>query len=125
VPNDVRCRSTLAAIEREEWGVAWFRRRREPGRTSGRPASPEDLEYLAGFVQSRRGVEAFIEPRTTVTETTVLLVAHDGEWTRRRIDSPESARRFAHQLSMPIYDVRLVGYPQRMRDYNARQKKLG
>jgi hypothetical protein len=102
--------------------VAWFRRRREPGRTNGRPANRADLEHLAEFVRSRQGVEAFIEPRTTVTETTVLLVAHDGEWTRRRIDSPETARRLAHQLSMPIYDVRLMGYPQRMRDYNERQK---
>jgi len=100
-----------------------FRRRRPPGRTSARPADRADLEHLAEFVRSRRGVEAFIEPRTTVTETTVLLVAHDGEWTRRRIDSPESARRFAHQLSMPIYDIRLMGYPQRMRDYNERQKR--
>jgi hypothetical protein len=103
--------------------VAWFRRRREPGGTSGRPAERADLDHLADFVRSRRGVEAFIEPRTTVTETTVLLVAHDGEWTRRRIDSPETARRLAHQLSMPIYDVRLMGYPQRMRDYNERQKR--
>ena len=103
--------------------MAWFRRRRAPGRTSGRLADPVDLEHLAGFVRSRRGVEAFIEPRTTVTETTVLLVAHDGEWTRRRVDSPETARRFAHQLSMPIYDIRLMGYPQRMRDYNERQKR--
>ncbi|GAA2465311.1 hypothetical protein GCM10010435_38230 [Winogradskya consettensis] len=103
--------------------MAWFRRRREPSRTSGRLANREDLEYLTEFVRSRRGVEAFIEPRTTVTETTILLIAHDGEWTRRRIDSPENARRFAHQLAMPIYDIRLMGYPQRMRDYNARQKR--
>src|SRR3954471_11806530 len=123
VPHDVRCRSTLAALEREERHVAWFRRRQEPGRTTGRPADRADLEHLAEFVRSRRGVEAFIEPRTTVTETTVLLVAHDGEWPGRRIDSPEGPRRFAHQLSMPIYDVRLMGYPRRMRDYNARQKK--
>ena len=82
-----------------------------------------DLEHLKQFVSTRKGVEAFVEPRTTVTETTVLLVAHDGEWTRRRIESPEIARRFAHQLSLPIYDVRLLGYPQRMRDYNARQKR--
>ncbi len=103
--------------------MAWFRRRREPGRTIGRPVDRADLEYLAEFVRSHRGVEAFIEPRTTVTETTVLLVAHDGEWTRRRIESPEIARRFAHQLALPIYDVRLLGYPQRMRDFNARQKR--
>ncbi|GAA4599631.1 hypothetical protein BJY16_003142 [Actinoplanes octamycinicus] len=74
-------------------------------------------------MRSRTGVEAFIEPRTTVTETTVLLVAHDGEWTRRRIESPEVARRFAHKLSLPIYDVRLLGYPQRMRDFNERRKR--
>ena len=104
--------------------MAWFRRRRtEPGRGARRQADRGDLDHLAEFVRSRRGVEAFIEPRTTVTETTMLLVAHDGEWTRRRVDSPEAARRFAHQLSMPIYDVRLMGYPQRMRDYNERRKR--
>ena len=103
--------------------MAWFRRRPKPGRASGRPVDRADLEHLTEFVRSRRGVEAFIEPRTTVTETTVLLVAHDGEWTRRRIESPEIARRFAHQLALPIYDVRLLGYPQRMRDYNERQKR--
>jgi hypothetical protein len=84
----------------------------------------EDLDHLETFVRSRRGVEAFIEPRTTVTETTVMLIAHDGEWTRRRIDGPEGARRFAHRLNIPIYDVRLTGYPQRMRDYNERRKRL-
>ena len=30
------------------------------------------------------GVEAFVEPKTTVTDLTVVLVAGDGEWTRRR-----------------------------------------
>ena len=52
-----------------------------------------------------------------------MLIAHDGEWTRRRIDGPEGARRFAHRLAIPIYDVRLVGYPQRMRDFNERRKR--
>nr|WP_232534351.1 hypothetical protein [Plantactinospora sp. KBS50] len=86
------------------------------------PARSEDLDHLERFVRSRRGVEAFVEPRTTVTETTVILIAADGEWTRRRIDGPDGARRFAHRLAIPVYDVRLVGYPQRMRDYNARRR---
>ena len=69
--------------------MAWFRRRKQVGRgTGGRPANRADLEHLAEFVRSRRGVEAFVEPQTTVTETTVMLIAHDGEWTRRRIDVP-------------------------------------
>jgi hypothetical protein len=66
-------------------------------------------------------VEALIEPRTTVTETTVILIAHDGEWTRRRVATPNDARRLGHRLGIPVYDVALVGYPQRMRDYNARR----
>jgi hypothetical protein len=104
--------------------VALFRRRKRAGASPGdRPANRADIEHLEQFVRSRRGVEAFIEPRTTVTETTIMLIAHDGEWTRRRIDGPEGARRFAHRLGIPVYDVALVGYPQRMRDYNERRKR--
>jgi len=88
-----------------------------------RGADRAALEHLAEFVRSRRGVEGFIEPRTTVTQTTLLLIAHDGEWTRRRVASPEAARQFAHRMAMPIYDIALVGYPQRMRDYNERKKR--
>jgi hypothetical protein len=104
--------------------VAWFRRRgKSSGGTGDRPANRADVDYLEQFVRSRRGVEAFVEPRTTVTETTILLVAYDGEWTRRRIDGPDGARRFGHRLGIPVYDVNLVGYPQRMRDYNERRKQ--
>ncbi|MEV0723254.1 hypothetical protein AB0I37_10825 [Micromonospora purpureochromogenes] len=101
-----------------------FRRRKQTGAVSrGRPADRADLDHLENFVRTRRGVEAYIEPRTTVTETTVILIADDGEWTRRRVDGPEGARRFAHRLAIPVYDVRLMGYPQRMRDYNERRKR--
>ncbi|MBB4961066.1 hypothetical protein [Micromonospora polyrhachis] len=104
--------------------MAWFRRRKKAGAAAGdRPANRADLDHLEQFVRSRRGVEAFIEPRTAVTETTVMLVAHDGEWTRRRIDGPDAARRFAHRLAIPVYDVGLVGYPQRWRDFNERRKR--
>ncbi|HEX7746827.1 MAG TPA: hypothetical protein VF462_16405 [Micromonosporaceae bacterium] len=104
--------------------MAWFRRgKRASGRPAERPANRDDLDHLEQFVSSRRGVEAFIEPRTTVTDTTILLIAHDGEWTRRRIDGPAGARRFAHRMAIPIYDVALVGYPQRMRDFNERRKR--
>lgn len=104
--------------------MAWFRRRKQGvGAAGDRIANRGDFAHLEEFVRSRRGVEAFIEPRTTVTETTVMLIAYDGEWTRRRVDSPEGARRFAHKMAIPIYDVRLVGYPQRMRDFNERRKR--
>ena len=81
-------------------------------------------DYLRDWARSHMGVEAFVEPRTTVTETTVLLVAADGEWTRRRIAGPDAARKLARRLAIPVYDVQLVGYPQRMRDHDARQRIL-
>lgn len=72
----------------------------------------------------RRGVEVFVEPRTAVTGTTMLLVAHDGEFTRRPIASPAAAAAFARQHTLPIYEAAVVGYPQRMRDYSRKQTIL-
>jgi hypothetical protein len=55
-------------------------------RFRGRPADAEDdVRYLQNWVAGHVGVEAFVEPRTTVTDVTVVLVAADGEWTRRLI----------------------------------------
>ena len=99
------------------------RRRRRPG-AGPRGAQDADTQHLRAWAAARQGVEAFVEPRTTVTATTVVLVAHDGEWTRRRVAGPDAAHKFARSLRMPIYDVALVGYPKRMRDYDARQKVL-
>jgi len=104
--------------------VALFRRRRNrPGTL--RTANSADLEHLTSFSVSRAGVEAFLEPRTAVTDTTVVLVAATGEWTRRRVPGPEGARDFARRNSIPLYDVAAVGYPQRMRDWTARRKANG
>ena len=102
--------------------MALFRGRHEAVGAARRATSLADLEHLERFVQTRQGVEALIEPRTNVTETTVILIAHDGEWTRRRVGTPDHGRRLGHRLGIPVYDVALVGYPQRMRDYNARRK---
>jgi hypothetical protein len=96
--------------------------RRRPGTT--RTASNSDADYLEQWAASHRGVEAFVEPRTTVTETTVVLVAHDGEWTRRRVEGHDGARRLGKRLRIPIYDAAQMGYPQRMRDYTTRQRIL-
>lgn len=100
-----------------------FRRKSRPGVL--RTSSNQDTSHLAQWAASRHGVEAYVEPKTTVTETTVVLVAHDGEWTRRRVASPDAARSFARKLGMPIYDAGIVGYPKRMRDYSARKKAAG
>ena len=99
--------------------MALFRRRR-PGTT--RRADSDDVAHLQAFATSRTGVEAFVEPRTAITETTVVLVASSGEWTRRRVDGPTGAAELGKRLAIPVYDVGIVGYPQRMREWNERRK---
>ena len=104
--------------------MARWRRRKKPAQAPGsldRAADKGDLAHLEEFARTKRGVEGFVEPRTAMTGTTVVLVAHDGEWTRRRIASPDAARELGKKLSMPVYDAAVVGYPQRMRDWNARR----
>jgi len=91
--------------------------------TLDRGSQRADLSHLEQFVASRRGVEGYVEPRTAVTETTIVLVAADGEWTRRRIDGPEIARKLSRDLAIPVYDAQVTGYPQRMRDWSARRKE--
>ena len=90
--------------------------------TLDRGSQKADLAHLERFVATRRGVEGYVEPRTAVTETTIVLVAADGEWTRRRIDGPDVARRLSRELTIPVYDAQVTGYPQRMRDWSARRK---
>ncbi|MGH8869418.1 MAG: oxidoreductase [Actinomycetes bacterium] len=100
--------------------MRWFRRRSRPGTL--RTADQGDTRHLEEFARSRQGVEAFVEPRTTVTETTVVFVATTGEWTRRRVAGPRAAHDLAGKLGIPCYDAAVVGYPQRMREWNRRQQ---
>ena len=88
-----------------------------------RTSDTADQAHLTEFVQTRRGVEGFVEPRTAVSDVTVLLVAHDGEWTRRRVPSVEWAHTFANSNGIPSYDAAVVGYPDRMREFNRRRKQ--
>jgi hypothetical protein len=88
-----------------------------------RAADKVDEQHLHDWVGSHRGVEGFVEPRTAVSEVTLLLVAHDGEWTRRRVPGVKWAHDFCNRHQVPSYDAAVVGIPQRMRDYNARVRK--
>jgi hypothetical protein len=102
-------------------------RRTRGGRVASmdREATSEDLDALREFARTRPGVEFFVEPETMVTDTTAMAVAADGEWIRRRVGSPQVIRKVAKQLGVPVYDVQIVGYPDRMRAYNARLKAAG
>ena len=95
------------------------------GPTTVRPSDAVDEAHLHAFATSRTGVEGFVEPRTAVTDVTLMLVASDGEWTRRRVPSVDWAHRFANSHGIPSYDAAVVGYPARMREWNKRQKESG
>jgi len=100
-----------------------FRRASRPGVT--RTAADADTAYLEAFAASRRGVEGFVEPQTMTTSTTLVLVAGDGEWARRRVESSKAAFDLGRRLGIPVYDVAATGYPQRMRDWTAARKAAG
>ena len=90
---------------------------------SPREAQAATLGHLTEFARTRVGVEAYIEPVTNVTQTTMVLIAVTGEWTRRRGPDARAARDIAGKLGIPVYDVQLTGYPQRMRAWSARQRR--
>ena len=100
-----------------------LRQRDRPGVV--RSAGSADLDHLRAWAGSRRGVEGFVEPRTSTTSTTLVLVASDGEWTRRRVDSTRAAFAFGARTGIPVYDVAAVGYPPRMREWTAKRKAAG
>ncbi|MGI8532652.1 MAG: oxidoreductase [Geodermatophilaceae bacterium] len=82
-------------------------------------------KHLLEFVHNHQGVEAYLEPKTAVTEMTVVLVAADGEWTRRRVASADVVRKFGNKLGVPVYDVEAVGYPEKMREWTRKRKEAG
>ena len=98
-------------------------RKPRPGVT--RVAADGDIAHLEAFAASRTGVEGFVEPQTNTTATTLVFVARDGEWTRRRVASPKAAFDLGRRLGLPVYDVAATGYPSRMREWTAARKAAG
>ena len=112
----------------------WARIRGAGARSSPRGARPasgaptrEQVQaataHLRAFVAANRGVEMYVEPRTSVTPTTVVLVATSGAWTRRRVSDPRAAAALARELGVPAYDVQQTGYPARMREWTSQQRR--
>lgn len=106
----------------------WLRGRpsAKAGKVDG-PTMAVDLpavrSHFEQFVRTRRGVEAFVEPATNVSAQSVVLVATDGEWTRRAVGTRKAGFEIAQALGIPVYDVLLVGYPSRMREWSSRQRR--
>lgn len=88
--------------------------------------SKEDLAvtlgYLDNFVASRQGVEVWVEAPTNFNRPSIVLIAYDGEWTRRVVPSTQWGHQFAEERQLASCDAGVVSYPQRMRDWNQRSK---
>ncbi|MBE6484151.1 MAG: oxidoreductase [Actinomycetaceae bacterium] len=104
-----------------------FSRRRSAGSAHGssrreqNAAKAATIKHFQEFVATRQGVEAYFEPETPREQSALLLVARDGEWTRRRIPDPTSGAQLAQELGIPFYEVVKTGYPDAMRQWNRRQ----
>ncbi len=85
---------------------------------SASPASKAAIKEAEAFIRSRTGVEGFVEPKTAIYSTTLLLVAADGEYLRRPVRDREQALDVCAKAGIPLYDAAKVGYPKRMRDYD-------
>lgn len=100
-----------------------FRKRRST--PAGPGPSARTLEDLKEFMKTRDGVEAYVEPPTSVYAMTLCLVAADGEHMRRAIKDEKQAKSLCSDHGVPIYDARIVGYPKRMRDYERGLRSQG
>jgi hypothetical protein len=77
----------------------------------------EDRDRILAFLDSRTGVEAFVEPRTVMHPLSVVLVAGDGEWVRIELRDDRFLRELARSRGLRVQDATRVGYPERMRRY--------
>ena len=80
-----------------------------------------ELRHLNEWVAEHRGVEGYIEPRTTTNPTSLLLVDRDGDHARAPVRDPQQGRKFCERHGIPVYDAQVIGYPKRMRDFERRR----
>ena len=96
------------------------RGRRGGGRraTLDRGSQRADLTHLEQFVATRSGVKGTWSrgrrsPRRPSSSSPPTASGPGG------IAGPEVARRLSRELTIPVYDAQVTGYPQRMREWSA------
>ncbi|MGO1638693.1 oxidoreductase [Ancrocorticia populi] len=105
------------------------RRKTDSGKGSDAPrrdqkaARTATIDHFRDFVATRTGVEGYFEPETPREQSALLLVARDGEWTRRRVPDLKAAVDLTGKLEIPLYEIVKTGYPDSMRQWNEQQRK--
>jgi hypothetical protein len=84
----------------------------------GNPA----LGELEVWAEGRKGIEGYIEPKTATSPTTLLLVDRTGDHLRGPVRDPLDAAAFCEKIGVPVYDAQVMGYPQRMKDFEKRRR---
>jgi hypothetical protein len=113
-----RVRGRLPRLAPKQRDYDWDRRRDQVyRRIKAVPGPQEDRNRISHFLDSRQGVEAFVEPRTVMHPLSVVLVAEDGEWIRIELREDAFLRELARTRGLVIHDATRVGYPERMRKY--------
>jgi hypothetical protein len=79
------------------------------------PGPVEDRQSMIDFLETRTGVEAYVEPRTVMHPLSVVFVADDGEWARFELKEDSFLRELAKERGLPVIDATRFGYPERMR----------
>ena len=82
------------------------------------PSPAEDRDRILAFIESREGVQAWVEPRTVMHPLSVVLVADDGEWVRFELGDDAYLRDLARTRGLVVHDAMRVGYPERMKTFS-------
>jgi hypothetical protein len=98
-------------------GYAFDRRteqvKRDLKKVSGRPE--ERRSEMIAWLDAHADVEAYVEPKTVMSNLSVVLVDGDGEWKRFDLKEDRFLRQLAKERNVPVFDAARTGYPPRMR----------
>jgi hypothetical protein len=84
-------------------------------RLKGISGPEERRDDILEFLNTHRGVEAYVEPKTVMSPKSVVLVDDVGDWRRFELSEDAYLRRLAAERGLPIFDAARTGYPPRMR----------
>jgi len=84
-------------------------------RLKGVGGPEERRDDILEFLNTHRGVEAYVEPKTVMSPKSVVLVDEVGDWRRFELREDAYLRRLTVERGLPIFDAARTGYPPRMR----------